>query len=64
MLAGAGLVEDTGLGNAKTRVWALPDDEEDGDSLVDEADSVGVSDAEVVGVVAPPVSSPPPPRTR
>ena len=33
VLAGAGLVEDTGLGNAKTRVWALPDDEEDGDDL-------------------------------
>jgi DNA-binding transcriptional ArsR family regulator len=31
VLAQAGLVEDTGLGNAKTRVWALadPDDEED-----------------------------------
>lgn len=34
-LAGAGLVEDTGLGNAKTRVWALPDEaDEDADDLV------------------------------
>lgn len=33
-LAAAGLVEDTGLGNAKTRVWALPDTEEDDDDLV------------------------------
>ena len=32
VLAGAGLVEDTGLGNAKTRVWALPDEDE-GDDL-------------------------------
>lgn len=29
VLARAGLVEDTGLGNAKTRIWALADAEED-----------------------------------
>ncbi|GAA1236683.1 winged helix-turn-helix domain-containing protein [Janibacter melonis] len=28
-LAEGGLVEDTGLGNAKTRVWALPDEDDD-----------------------------------
>lgn len=33
-LEAAGLVEDTGLGNAKTRVWALPDVEVDQDDLV------------------------------
>jgi DNA-binding transcriptional ArsR family regulator len=34
VLAEAGLVEDTGLGNAKTRVWALPDEEDDDDLTV------------------------------
>lgn len=29
VLAAAGLIEDTGLGNAKTRVWAITDDEDD-----------------------------------
>lgn len=33
VLAGAGLVEDTGLGNAKTRVWALAEADDDGDDL-------------------------------
>ena len=31
VLESAGLVEDTGLGNAKTRVWAIADDESDDD---------------------------------
>lgn len=34
VLERSGLVEDTGLGNAKTRVWALPDEDEVGDDLV------------------------------
>jgi DNA-binding transcriptional ArsR family regulator len=33
-LESAGLVEDTGLGNAKTRVWALPDTDEDDDLVM------------------------------
>lgn len=43
VLEAAGLVEDTGLGNAKTRVWALVDSEEDDPSgaidYLDEADA-------------------------
>lgn len=35
VLAAAGLVEDTGLGNAKTRVWALVDPTEEADSDLD-----------------------------
>lgn len=35
VLAEAGLVEDTGLGNAKTRVWAIADVEDDDDAAVD-----------------------------
>ena len=31
VLESAGLVEDTGLGNAKTRVWALVDESDDTD---------------------------------
>lgn len=37
VLEASGLVEDTGLGNAKTRVWAIRDDED--------VDSLGPSDA-------------------
>lgn len=33
VLEAAGLVEDTGLGNAKTRVWALAEADDDGDDL-------------------------------
>lgn len=45
VLAQAGLVEDTGLGNSKTRVWALvdPDEEDDGGAppRVPEDDAIG-----------------------
>ncbi|GAB3582715.1 winged helix-turn-helix domain-containing protein [Calidifontibacter terrae] len=33
VLESVGLVEDTGLGNAKTRLWAVVDDHEDDDDL-------------------------------
>lgn len=36
VLESEGLVEDTGLGNAKTRVWALTDDEEDDEQLTED----------------------------
>ncbi|MBZ4496840.1 helix-turn-helix domain-containing protein [Dermacoccus sp. Tok2021] len=47
VLESAGLVEDTGLGSAKTRVWAIADDESDDDDgpttdalgFIDEADA-------------------------
>ena len=38
VLEAAGLVEDTGLGNAKTRVWAIADDEDDDESFDDVAE--------------------------
>ncbi len=42
VLAEAGLVEDTGLGNAKTRVWALADNDDELDSDPGDADDEGM----------------------
>lgn len=46
VLESAGLVEDTGLGNAKTRVWALVDDADDADAASDAFEFVDEADAE------------------
>ena len=37
VLADAGLVEDTGLGNAKTRIWAIAENDEDDDAADSDA---------------------------
>lgn len=47
VLESAGLVEDTGLGNAKTRVWAIVDDDDDaGSGASDALEFIDDADAE------------------
>lgn len=45
VLAEAGLVEDTGLGNGKTRVWAIAEDDEGASDAFDLLDDDDANDA-------------------
>lgn len=46
VLEASGLVEDTGLGNAKTRVWAIAEDDVEGAGSSDALDFLDEADAE------------------
>ena len=52
VLEDAGLVEDTGLGNAKTRVWAIAEDDDEFERRdADQADFDGIAVALPIGAL-------------